>query len=272
MAICYEQLVYFGHALEIALYRVLDEVESSEADKRSTLQAAPTDKAELPESSRTSVPSHALTSAIEFLDYFPQSLDVVVGCARKIEMDRWPELFAIAGDPHDLFEVSRPCKFAGSAVSSAACSQLCIGKKLLKTAASYLLVMHTKHPNENALKVRRDVSFQCPPLTRHRRTQSAFSTSRSHSLTQSWLKTCSGSFGALTPRATRCPKHCSRLACRERSSGDVIYHYNVMSLGSTLILHSRETRPPSCTSVPTPSRMRMCVQPISCSVNVVRAR
>lgn len=31
-------------------------------------------------------------------------------------------------------------------------------------------------------------------------------------------------------------------------------------------LHSREMRPASWTKVPTPSRMRMCVQPISCQM------
>ena len=46
-----------------------------------------------------------LPSTIEFLDHFDDALDVVVGCARKIEMTRWPRLFDIVGNPKILFEV-----------------------------------------------------------------------------------------------------------------------------------------------------------------------
>ena len=46
-----------------------------------------------------------LPTAIEFLDHFDDALDVVVGCARKIEMTRWPRLFDIVGNPKILFEV-----------------------------------------------------------------------------------------------------------------------------------------------------------------------
>lgn len=46
-----------------------------------------------------------LSRTIEFLDYFDVSLDVVVGCARKIEVTRWPRLFDIVGSPKSLFEV-----------------------------------------------------------------------------------------------------------------------------------------------------------------------
>lgn len=51
-----------------------------------------------------------LPTTIEFLDHFDDALDVVVGCARKIEMTRWPRLFDIVGNPKILFEVrTRPC-------------------------------------------------------------------------------------------------------------------------------------------------------------------
>ena len=46
-----------------------------------------------------------LPSVIDFLDHFDASLDVVVGCARKTEVDRWPHLFDIVGNPKALFEV-----------------------------------------------------------------------------------------------------------------------------------------------------------------------
>ena len=47
-----------------------------------------------------------LSRTIEFLDYFDAALDVVVGCARKIEMTRWPRLFDVVGNPKHLFDVS----------------------------------------------------------------------------------------------------------------------------------------------------------------------
>jgi RAB6A-GEF complex partner protein 1 len=59
-----------------------------------------------PELQGEPVEAQALGSVIAFLDYFDEALDVVVRCARKTEMTRWPRLFNIAGDPADLFEVS----------------------------------------------------------------------------------------------------------------------------------------------------------------------
>lgn len=47
-----------------------------------------------------------LANAVEFLDHFDAALDIVVGCARKIEMTRWPRLFDVVGSPQSLFEVS----------------------------------------------------------------------------------------------------------------------------------------------------------------------
>ena len=92
----YASIVYFAHSLEILLHSVLEEeVETG---------------------------LNVLPLIIEFLDHFPESLDVVVGCARKTEVERWEPLFEVVGKPRDLFE-------------------RCLEKKLLRTAAGYLLVL-----------------------------------------------------------------------------------------------------------------------------------
>ncbi|RPD81682.1 RIC1-domain-containing protein [Lentinus tigrinus ALCF2SS1-7] len=100
----YQHLVYFAHALEILLHTVVEE----------DLQAP---------DGEDDAPKTLLPATIEFLDHFDDALDVVVGCARKIEMTRWPRLFDIVGNPKILFES-------------------CLGSGRLKTAGSYLLVLH----------------------------------------------------------------------------------------------------------------------------------
>jgi hypothetical protein len=93
----YSTLVYFAHSLEILLHSVLeDEVESGRIE--------------------------TLPRVIEFLDHFPESLDVVVGVARKTEVERWRVLFDVVGQPRELFES-------------------CLQEGMLRTAASYLLVL-----------------------------------------------------------------------------------------------------------------------------------
>lgn len=64
-----------------------------------------------------------LPVVIDFLDHFEESLDVVVGCARKTEIDRWERLFQVVGEPRGLFD-------------------MCLDGGKLRTAASYLLVLH----------------------------------------------------------------------------------------------------------------------------------
>ncbi|KAF9455011.1 RIC1-domain-containing protein [Macrolepiota fuliginosa MF-IS2] len=100
----YKNLVFFAHALEILLHTVIEsETTSASASGGENDTVLPT--------------------TIEFLDHFDVSLDVVVGCARKTEMTRWRRLFNVVGNPKQLFET-------------------CMSSGRLKTAGSYLLVLH----------------------------------------------------------------------------------------------------------------------------------
>ncbi|KAF9229601.1 RIC1-domain-containing protein [Gyrodon lividus] len=101
----YQHLVFFGHALEILLHTVVE-------------SEATTNSEEAPNAMATTLPA-----VIEFLDHFDVALDVVVGCARKTEVTRWKQLFSIVGNPKSLFET-------------------CLNSGRLKTAGSYLLVLH----------------------------------------------------------------------------------------------------------------------------------
>ncbi|TRM65979.1 RIC1-domain-containing protein [Schizophyllum amplum] len=100
----YQDLVFFAHALEILLHTV---VESDACDP----------------SADTDPNDSILPKMVEFIDHFDAALDVVVGCARKTEMTRWRRLFDIVGNPKTLFE-------------------MCLASQRLKTAGSYLLVLH----------------------------------------------------------------------------------------------------------------------------------
>ncbi|TFK57640.1 RIC1-domain-containing protein [Heliocybe sulcata] len=105
----YQSLVYFAHALEILLHTIVEDDHGSK-DAEVNGDGASTD--------------NILHAAVEFLDHFDDSLDVVVRCARKTEMTRWRRLFDVVGSPKSLFEI-------------------CLSTGRLKTAASYLLVLHT---------------------------------------------------------------------------------------------------------------------------------
>ncbi|KAF9523584.1 RIC1-domain-containing protein [Crepidotus variabilis] len=104
----YKNLVFFSHALEILLHTV---VESDFALAREEGEDIAT------------LPGAVLPTLVEFLDHFDACLDVVVGCARKTELTRWRYLFNVVGNPKGLFET-------------------CLSFKRLKTAGSYLLVLH----------------------------------------------------------------------------------------------------------------------------------
>lgn len=85
----YEDLVYFAHALEMMLFSVVEEDATSQHDSSEDGD---------PEQSNQLLPD-----TVEFLDHFDVALDVIVGCARKIEMARWPRLFDIVGNPKNSF-------------------------------------------------------------------------------------------------------------------------------------------------------------------------
>lgn len=119
----YQDLVFFAHALEILLHSVVEEDAGLDED--------PSDISGL------------LSSTVEFLDYFDASLDVVVGCARKIEMTRWPRLFDVVGNPKTLFDVSFMLfTFRCTILITVEYCQVCLSSGRLKTAGSYLLVLH----------------------------------------------------------------------------------------------------------------------------------
>jgi hypothetical protein len=149
----YKSIVYFSHALEVLLHSVLEDADaegsatSADADAaantsnpssisnptlhssehvtlNSPIAAASLTDTPPRSTERFENPRHdSLSKTVEFLDHFPESLDVVVGCARKTEMERWGVLFAAVGQPRELYE---------------ACVRL--GK--WRTAAGYLLVLH----------------------------------------------------------------------------------------------------------------------------------
>ncbi|KAI0803143.1 RIC1-domain-containing protein [Irpex lacteus] len=112
----YQHLVFFAHALEILLNSVVEDLPASrEGDAGDP---------ELQKKQQT------LINTVDFLDHFDHALDVVVGCARKIEVTHWPRLFDVVGNPKTLFEV-------------------CITSGRLKTAGSYLLVLHNLEQLDN---------------------------------------------------------------------------------------------------------------------------
>ena len=99
----YEHLPYFAHALEVLLHTILD----AEVDH-------PPDPPE----------TALLPTAISFLSSFPAYLDIVVNCTRKTELRSWRTLFVHLPPVVTLFEDS-------------------LARDKLKTAAGYLLVLHT---------------------------------------------------------------------------------------------------------------------------------
>ncbi|KAI8056584.1 RIC1-domain-containing protein [Syncephalis plumigaleata] len=105
----YQHHAYFGHVLEMLLHRVLEDEVEGYLDE----QGAP-----------------LMPVVIEFLKRFPNYLEVLVQCARKVEVTLWRHLFDIAGPPQDLFNE-------------------CLDTNQLRTATAYLLVLQTLDNNNN---------------------------------------------------------------------------------------------------------------------------
>ncbi len=78
----YKEYLYFGHSLEVLLHEAVE-------DQKDTPSGVA-----------------ALQKTIQFIEQFPQFLDVVMSVARKTEADSWPYFFTFAGDPQELFEMS----------------------------------------------------------------------------------------------------------------------------------------------------------------------
>ena len=90
-----------------------------------------------------SINHEVLPNVIEFLDHFDVCLDVIVGCARKTEMTRWKRLFDVVGNPEPLFEVELLQIRGNNSSLTFLLVQKCLSDNQLKTAASYLLVLHS---------------------------------------------------------------------------------------------------------------------------------
>lgn len=108
----FRHLNYFGHILEVLLYRVLDTSISSSKPISGTVATT-----------NGSTQTQLLENVVSLLSNFPQMLDVIVGCTRKTEVKYWKKLFDVIGSPQLLFEQ-------------------CIEKGKLTTAGGYLLVLH----------------------------------------------------------------------------------------------------------------------------------
>ncbi|KAL7754241.1 WD40 repeat protein [Sorochytrium milnesiophthora] len=79
-------------------------------------------------------PDAILPDVIRFLRLFPSYLDVIVNCVRKTELSLWDYLFSIVGSPRALFEE-------------------CIVRGKLRTATSYLVVLHNLESHSISSKV-----------------------------------------------------------------------------------------------------------------------
>ena len=94
LALRYQQLPYFSHALEILLHIVLDDEVDKPPDPDSAL----------------------LPAVISFLSSFADYLDIIVQCTRKTEVRSWQTLYKCLPPPDELFEASldkRMLKTAG---------------------------------------------------------------------------------------------------------------------------------------------------------------
>ncbi|KAL8760464.1 MAG: hypothetical protein Q9184_003362 [Pyrenodesmia sp. 2 TL-2023] len=84
LALRYQNLPYFSHALELLLHTVLDDEVDAGLESEDSL----------------------MPRVVSFLSSFPDYLDIVVQCTRKTEVRSWRTLFAYLPSPRDLFEES----------------------------------------------------------------------------------------------------------------------------------------------------------------------
>ncbi|ANB12917.1 hypothetical protein AWJ20_1195 [Sugiyamaella lignohabitans] len=124
----YKHLKYFSHILEMLLYQILIS-EGAEADPDSLTPASAQGQTEGDASptsdSQSDISENSLlVKAADLVFQFPQMLDIFLGCTRKTEVKYWKRLFKVIGSPQQLFE---RCVLLGK----------------LKTAAGYLLILHS---------------------------------------------------------------------------------------------------------------------------------
>ena len=142
----YRNLPYFPHALEVLLHKVLDdEVENPQLGRGHSRALLP--------------------SVLAFLSTFPSYHDTIVSCTRKTELRSWRTLFRHLPPPTELFDS-------------------CVNDGRLKTAAGYLLILHTLQTEgaESLDEIQTPVSAVESPsvtspssaesMTRHRRSSS----------------------------------------------------------------------------------------------------
>jgi hypothetical protein len=164
----YADLVYFAHSLEILLHSVLEDEVDTGLD--------------------------TLPLVIEFLDHFPESLDVVVSCARKTEVERWGTLFDVVGKPRELFE-------------------RCLEQGSIRTAASYLLVLHTLEELDDA-KVR---SPSSPLFLPHPLPLNPFAPQTAKLMAVRIRSDCSAS--PWRQKSSTCARNCSAFSTRLMKAG-----------------------------------------------------
>ncbi|WAR58504.1 hypothetical protein PtB15_5B738 [Puccinia triticina] len=117
---CYASLAYFGHALEKLLHGAIEAAASQ--------RPRPTDGEERADDGA----GEEMARVARFLDHFAPALQVVAGCARKIDVSLWPRLFGAVGPPRRLFESA-------------------LAQDRLSVAAAFLLLLPHYSPADDGL-------------------------------------------------------------------------------------------------------------------------
>ena len=143
----YQKLPYFPHALEILLHKVLDDEVESKPSQASPQKLSSPNLPSLDMTHNQTVSNHStprlpsesdstesaaaasgpplLPTTLSFLSTFPQHyLSTIIACTRKTELRSWRTLFSHLPSPQELFDQA-------------------LDQGDLKTAAGYLLVLHT---------------------------------------------------------------------------------------------------------------------------------